>query len=204
MRRDALRTLLVLSERPHPWAFLRDRLDPGLIRVAWARPADSGPAIVEALPALWMLAGTGTGRPAGLDPLRGRVVACRWVGPAPGGLLAPVATHEDWRSLAAAVAGALRSRLGGVRLAPGRGLVLADGSFLPPAPELEALFATQPEGLPVAGDHNGRATRRRLTAQLQRCRLPLRLAHRDGRLCLEPLPAVGSRAAPTASDGRAP
>src|SRR5262245_20881522 len=115
MRRDALRTLLVLSERPHPWAFLRDRLNPDLVRVAWAHPAEAGPAVADALPALWMLTGTGTGRLAGLDSSRGRLVACRWVGPTPGRLPAPVAVHEDWGSLAAAAQGALASRLGGVR-----------------------------------------------------------------------------------------
>ena len=35
MGADARRTLLVVSERPHPWALLRDWLDPELVSVAW-------------------------------------------------------------------------------------------------------------------------------------------------------------------------
>src|SRR5215471_4158341 len=54
MRQAALRTLLVVSERPHPWAFLRDRLDPDLVTVSWARPADAGRT-----GAPWTLAGAG-------------------------------------------------------------------------------------------------------------------------------------------------
>jgi hypothetical protein len=207
MRPDALRTLLVLAERPHPWAFLRDRLDPELVSVAWARPAEAGPAIAGAMPAPWLLAGTGTLPAVGLDPLRRHLLACRWVGPAPPGLPAPAVLHDDWRSLAAAVESGLAARLGGLRLAPGRGLVLPDGSFLSSAPELEVLLAAHPDGVGVASDADARAARRRAAAQLERHRLQLEVAHRDGRLYLEPpepWPAGGRRAAFSTGDGRAP
>src|SRR5262245_6018261 len=68
MRQAALRTLLVVSERPHPWAFLRDRLDPDLVTVSWARPADA-----ERAGAPWMLAGSGA-HAGGLAAFRDRLL----------------------------------------------------------------------------------------------------------------------------------
>src|SRR5215472_4891395 len=56
--RCAIRTVLVLSERPHPWAFLRDSLNPELVSVAWARPAEVGTHMVAVQP--WAIAGTGS------------------------------------------------------------------------------------------------------------------------------------------------
>src|SRR5215472_18836230 len=79
--RGALRTVLVLSERPHPWAFLRDRLDPELISVEWARPAEVGAHNCAVVP--WAIAGTGTQPAPDLAHLAGTLFSCRWVGPAP-------------------------------------------------------------------------------------------------------------------------
>jgi len=180
-----MRTLLVVSDRPHPWAFLRDRLPPDMVAVAWARPGDDA-AAATAAGSPWMLAGTGS-EPAGLEPLRGRLFACRWVGPAPAGLPRPPVPREDWRAVAADAERALAVCLAGLRLAPGAGLVLPTGAFVPPTPALEALLSAHPDGLPVAvPDRRLRETVRGVTRVLGRHRLPLRVSHRDGRLALVP------------------
>src|SRR2546430_7730086 len=85
---DARRTLLVVSERPHPWVLLRDWLDPELVNVAWLRPRQPVAGLVP-----WLVAGEGAAAPAGVRGL----VAWHWVGPAPGLPIRPV-EHEDWRA----------------------------------------------------------------------------------------------------------
>jgi hypothetical protein len=180
MRQAALRTLLVVSERPHPWAFLRDRLDPDLVTVAWARPSEPGPGAAP-----WMLAGDGGLAPAGAAALRGRLVCWRWVGTAPAGLPAEPVVQPDWHHVAAGAERALAASLGGVRLAPGVGVVLPDGSYLARAAELEALLAAHPGGLAVgASTARLRAAVRRAADLIRLHRLPLRVAQEDGRLAL--------------------
>jgi hypothetical protein len=180
MRQAAVRTLLVVSERPHPWAFLRDRLDPDLVSVAWARPAEAG-----ACAAPWMLAGTGLDAPDGLSALRGRLLGWRWVGPAPPGLPAPPLLCPDWHGVAASAERALAVTLAGLRLAPACGLVLPDGSYLAGAAGLEALLAAHPDGLEVGvSTPHLRRVVRRTAGLLQRHRLPLRLAWAGTRLAL--------------------
>jgi len=185
MRRNVLRTLLVVSDRPHPWAFLRDRLPGDLVAVAWTRPGDVGAAAADLGSPPWMLAGTGTAPAAGLEALRGRLFACRWVGPVPPGLPGQPVRREDWRAVAADAEHALAVRLAGLRLAPGGGLVLPDGGFLPRMPELEALLSAHPDGLPAtAPDHRPRRLAQRLTRLLERHRLPLAVRCHAGRLAL--------------------
>src|SRR6266487_4461707 len=176
MRRDALRTLLVVSERPHPWAFLRDHLRPDLVSVAWTRPAEAGAAVAGLAPVPWMLVGTGVEPVAGLEPLGDHLVGCRWVGRPPEALPLRPAPLPHWRAVAADVERALGVRLAGLRLAPGCGLVLPDGSFLERTAELEALLSAHPDGLPVR-----RRTRRlrsiahSMAGVLERHGLPLRV-----------------------------
>jgi hypothetical protein len=176
----ALRTLLVVSERPHPWAFLRDRLDPELVTVAWARPAGAG-----GLAAPWMLAGAGDDASGLAAALRDRLLCWRWVGPAPAGLPAAPIPCRDWHQVAAGAERALAMRLAGLRLAPGCGLVLPDGAYLPRAAGLEALLAAHPDGLAVGTPSARlRAAAARSDALLRRHGVPLRVAWTGGRLGL--------------------
>lgn len=176
----------MVSERPHPWALLRDRLDPELVRVAWARPAQA-PAALATSPAPWMLAGTGSElAPASLAPLRGRLLRCAWVGAAPE-LPVRSSVHPDWRDLAADVERRLAARLAGLRLAPGCGLVLPNGSYLARCPELEVLLTAHPDGVEPLGGVGARAAARRLGELLARHRLPLRLIRTGGELGLAPV-----------------
>jgi len=189
MRQAALRTLLVVSERPHPWAFLRDRLDPDLITVSWARPAEA-----ERLGTPWMLAGSGAH--AGVLPaFRDRLLCWRWVGAAPADLPAQPLHCRDWHELAAVAERALAVRVAGIRLAPGRGLVLPDGSYVSRAAGLEALLGAHPDGLPVrAPTARLRAAAARAGDLLRRHRLPLRVAWEDGRVALAEDEEPGGRA----------
>jgi hypothetical protein len=179
MRQAALRTLLVVSERPHPWAYLRDRLDADLVTVSWARPAEAGR---QGAP--WMVAGAGTDG-AGVAALRHRLLGWRWVGPAPPGLPVPARPCRDWHQVAADAERGLAVRLAGVRLAPGSGLVLPDGSYLSGTAGLEVLLAAHPEGLQVAASTSRlRADVRRTAELIRRHRLPLHLTWDAGRLAL--------------------
>jgi hypothetical protein len=179
MRQAALRTLLVVSERPHPWAFLRDRLDPDLVTVSWVRPGDAArPA------APWMLAGAGPDA-GGTAAYRDRLLCWRWVGPAPADLPIAPLSCPDWHHVAADAERALAVRLAGVRLAPGRGLVLPDGAYLSGAADLEVLLACHPEGLAVgASCARLRAGVRRSEELLRRHGLPLRVTWTGDRLAL--------------------
>ncbi len=175
--RGALRTVLVLSERPHPWALLRDRLDPDLVRVAWACPADAATSLVREAP--WAVAGTGTRPLPDLTSFGGRLFGCRWVGPPPEGLPVRPTLLPDWQAVLSDLQGALTRSLRGLRLAPGSGLQLADGSFVSRAPELEALLGAHPAGIEVAGWPVGRVARR-VAVAIERLGLPLTL-RRSGR-----------------------
>jgi hypothetical protein len=179
MRQAALRTLLVVSERPHPWAFLRDRLDPDLVTVSWARPGDSASRLVP-----WMLAGTGRDT-GGLAAFRDRLVCWHWVGDAPAGLPVRPHVHDDWQEVAAAAERALKVHLAGLRLAPGCGLVLPDGAYLSRVAGLEALLGAHPDGIAVGTPTAAlRAAAHRTAALLSRHRLSVRPAFSGGRILL--------------------
>jgi hypothetical protein len=167
----ALRTVLVLSERPDPWAFLRDRLDPELVSVAWAQPATCAVALAETVP--WTIAGNGTQPAPDLSQLEGKLFVCRWVGPAPDGLPVRPLVCRDWQAMSADLERALARSLRGVRLAPGAGLLLADGSFVSRVGELEVLLGAHPAGIQVAG--SARSAARRVNALINRLGLPFRV-----------------------------
>jgi len=173
--RGALRTVLVLSERPHPWAFLRDRLDPELVSVAWACPTACAALLTERAP--WAIAGTGTRAAPELRRLQGRLLTCRWVGPGPDWLPVRPLVCPDWLAISAGLEEALARTLCGVRLAPGGGLRLADGSFVSRASELEALLAAYPAGIELAS--SARPAARRVNALINRLGLPFQV-HRTG------------------------
>jgi hypothetical protein len=186
MRGDPTRTVLVVSEQPHPWALLRDRVCGELASVAWARPAQVPPVIAALDPGPWVVASgePGLPRPA-LEVLARRLFAAHWVGePAPGLSVHPV-VHETWGELAEALLRQLAVRVGGVRLAPGRGLVLPDGSVITHASFLEELLAAYPDGLEVASaGPRVRAALRRAALTLERHHLPLKVLSEEGRVAV--------------------
>ncbi|MBO0684457.1 MAG: hypothetical protein J2P45_14970, partial [Candidatus Dormibacteraeota bacterium] len=56
-RGDPTRTLLVISQQPHPWALLRDRVDGELVSVVWAQPSQVAGAVARLDPGPWLVAG---------------------------------------------------------------------------------------------------------------------------------------------------
>src|ERR1700730_14812182 len=100
--RSPIRTVLVISRRPHAWALLRDRLDPALVSVDWR-----GPVALRSLGACappWALAGVlPVAPPTSLRHWRGRPVAVHWVGSPPPRVPAQPRLHADPRELAVAL-----------------------------------------------------------------------------------------------------
>ncbi len=174
-----------MASTPHPWALLRDRLDASLVRVAWARPEAVGEAVLELVPGPWILAGGVPDLPEeALSALRGCLFAAHWVGEPPSGLPVRPHRHPSWSDLVAALAGALDAGFAGLRLAPGRGLVLPGGAYAAATADLESLLAAGPAGLQLeAGARVGPALRR-ARRSLVRHRLGLRLVRGDGRVAL--------------------
>ncbi len=191
---DPTRRLVVLSGRPHAWAFLRDHLDPALVTVAWA-PGDAGE--VALTPAPWMLVGTGRTLPARVAAaLRGRLLCVLWVGAPAAGLPVQPVVCSNWSQVVGRVRRALLSRVGGVRLAPGCGLALPDGSYLTGTSALEVLLGAHPDGIRLV-DRGPWPHLRRAAALLERHHLPLRLAARGDWIGLEPPETPDSASCPT-------
>jgi hypothetical protein len=191
--RDPTRTVLVVTQRPHAWALLRDRLDPALLYVAWRAPGSlEGGAPADAP---WALAGDMTTLPEqACRWLRGRLVSVHWVGQAPPGLPTRPRPHPDWAGLASALRESLRACVGGLRLAPAHGLRLPGGRFLHQTQPLEVLLAAHPEGLELDASWSvPAATTRRLRQLLRRTGAPVDLAVEGHRLRLVERSDAGTR-----------
>jgi hypothetical protein len=192
--RDPRRTLLVVSERPHAWAYLRDRLEGGRVSVAWA-PADRlATALAGLSRAPWVLAGDVNSLPAeALARLQGHLFLACWVGPAPSGLPVRPRLYGAWRDVGVAVEQALVAEAAGLRLADTRGLLLPDGSCLQAGAVLEALLAAHPEGLELEGG-GGRVgpVVRRARTSLRRAGLPLDVSVAGGHVGLLARSDVGA------------
>jgi hypothetical protein len=169
MAQDPARTLLLLSERPHPWASLRDRLDGGLVQVAWRTPHETG----ASGPAPWAVAGEGD-----VLPPVAEAALVWWVGsPGPAG----ARSCQNWSALAAHVQDALLTSVGGVSLAPGCGMQASGRGYVQGVGWLETLIGAGREGVPAPEP----AELRRMRAALRRRRLPLTLVEADGTLRVE-------------------
>jgi hypothetical protein len=167
MAGDPARTLLVLSQRPHPWAALRDRLDAAMVRVTWLRPGAPRPPAPP-----WAIAGEGPAIGQGWP----WPALAWWVGEAPAGDLVP-RVCASWREIGDQVLTALGVSVGGVRLAPICGLARADGTYLQGLGRVETLLAAGPDGLPVPPTD---APFRRLRAAVRSHGLPLIVREEDG------------------------
>jgi hypothetical protein len=190
--RDPTRTVLVVTQRPHAWALLRDRLDPALVYVAWTLPASLEDAVRAALP--WALACDVTSLPErACEPMRGRLVAVHWVGEPVAGLPTRPRPHADWADLVAALGQGLRACVGGLRLAPAHGLQLPGGRFMQHTAPLEVLLAAHPEGLELGESWTRQgAMTRHLQNLLQMTGAPVELVCEGRRLRLVEVDRAGS------------
>ena len=186
MRGDPARTALVISEQPHPWALVRDRLGGEFVSVAWARPSQVAKAVAGLAPGPWVVAGGETVLPeSAVEALRGRLFAAHWVQDPPPTLPVKPVLHPSWLELVDFLEHRLAVRLGGVRLAPGRGLVLPDGAVITHTSPLEGLLVAYPDGVEVARmDPRLRAAVRRAALTLERHHLPLKVVSDESRVAV--------------------
>jgi hypothetical protein len=77
--------------------------------------------------------------------LRSRPVLTLWLGAAPAGLPAHASAFDRPAALLEAISTACAARVGGMRLAPGSGVELSDGTLMRGA-TLDALIGAHPDG----------------------------------------------------------
>jgi len=154
--------------------------------VVWARPSQVAKAVAALDPGPWVVAGGEPVLPGrALEALRGRLFAAHWVEDPPSELPVRPVRHPSWRELVDVVERKLAVRLGGVRLAPGRGLVLPDGAIITHTSPLEGLLVAYPDGVEVARmDPRLRAAVRRAALTLERHHLPLKVVSDDFRVAV--------------------
>jgi hypothetical protein len=138
-------------------------------------------AVAAVDPGPWVVAGGEPSLPAvAVDALRGRLFGAHWVEEPPAELPVLPVRHASWRELVEVLEQRLAVRVGGVRLAPGAGLVLPDGAIISHTSPLEGLLAAYPDGLEVARmDPRLRSALRRAALTLERHHLPLKVVSED-------------------------
>jgi hypothetical protein len=156
------------------------------VSVAWARPSQVAKVVTAMDPGPWVVAGGESVLPGpALEALRGRLFAAHWIREPPAALPVRPVLHPSWRELVDVLEQRLALRLGGVRLAPGRGLVLPDGAIITHTSPLEGLLVAYPDGLEVERmDPRLRAAVRRATLTLERHHLPLKVVSEDCRVAV--------------------
>jgi hypothetical protein len=123
---------------------LRDRVDRAYLTLCDVRPAEMLATAGDCHPWPWMVIGdTRALAPDVSGWLSLHPVLVFWQGPAPPGLPAHTRAFERFADLAAGVEAALLVDVEGVRLAPGGGLTMPDGTHAGNA-GLEALVAGHP------------------------------------------------------------
>ncbi|MFN2466501.1 MAG: hypothetical protein ABR598_09590 [Candidatus Dormibacteria bacterium] len=179
MGRDARRTLLVVGHEVDLFAALRPELDPAMVQVTWTVPELIAEAADAAVPWPWAIAGTGgeLAVPV-IEPLSGSPVLWFWLGTPPATVPSGTRAHAKWREVLVDIQGCLGRCVGGVRLAPNRGLLSPEAGLVL-SPELEALVSAAPAPMRLSS----RAARAAARA-VERHRLPLKFHNRDGAVAL--------------------
>jgi len=120
---------------------LRDSVDVSMAMVRDVRPDEVQNAIAACRPWPWMLVGDVTSLPPPvLELLQRRPVLVLWHGPLPAGVVRATA-FERFSELRAAVGASLAATRDGMRLAPGVGVAMPDGSVRSSA-SLQAYVST--------------------------------------------------------------
>ncbi|MFI5285658.1 MAG: hypothetical protein ACHQ4F_05005 [Candidatus Dormibacteria bacterium] len=143
---DRSRAILVVTADGELAVAVRDAVSRGMAVVRDARPDDAGEIAASCLPWPWMVVGTAVSLPPALaSVLRDRPVLTYWLGAAPEGLPGHARVFDRPAALLGAVRRACAATVGGMRLAPGSGVELVDGTLLRGA-ALESLVAAYPSG----------------------------------------------------------
>jgi hypothetical protein len=143
---DRSRAILVVTIDGELAVSVRDAVPRGMAVVRDARPDDAGEIATACLPWPWMVVGSAVSlTPALVNILRTRPVLVSWLGAAPEGLPAHARCFDRPAALLASIVTACAANVGGMRLAPGSGVELDDGTLLRGA-ALESLVAAYPSG----------------------------------------------------------
>ena len=143
---DRVRSIVVVTDDGELAVAVREAVPQGIAVVRDARPDDASEVAAACLPWPWMVVGATGAMTSGLaTALRSRPVLTFWLGAPPDGLPAHATTFDRPAALLEAVGIACSVRLGGMRLAPGSGVELHDGTLVRGA-TLDALLAAHPRG----------------------------------------------------------
>jgi hypothetical protein len=143
---DRGRSIVVVTPDGELAVAVRDLIPRGIALVRDARPDDAAEIAAACLPWPWMVVGATDAVPPGLSSiLRTRPVLTLWLDRMPAGLPVHARGFDRPAALLAAVGGACNASVGGMRLAPGSGVELGDGTLLLGA-TLDALVAAHPGG----------------------------------------------------------
>lgn len=143
---DRSRAILVVTVDGELAVAVRDAVPRGMAVVRDARPDDAAEIAEACLPWPWMVVGSAVSlMPALVDILHRRPVLVSWLGAAPDGLPAHARCFDRPAALLATIVTACAANVGGMRLAPGSGVELDDGTLLRGA-ALESLVAAYPSG----------------------------------------------------------
>lgn len=148
MRRDVVRTLLVVAEQPYLWAAVRDLVPPELALVRHARPADLASAWQQADPWPWLVVGGAGEVPIDLKELAKELPVPVWWLAEPRGELPPGSVVvSGWSGLEARLQ-ELSQPVLGLEYAPLRGLRTPAGYLMRGTADVEGLMAAYPRALP--------------------------------------------------------
>lgn len=143
---DRCRSIVVITADGELAVAVRDSVPSGVAVIRDARPDDAAEVAGACLPWPWMVVGaTASMTPALGTLLRTRPVLTLWLGSPPTGLPGHALTFDRPAVLLTAVDNACRANVGGMRLAPGSGVELHDGTLLQGA-TLDALVGAHPGG----------------------------------------------------------
>jgi hypothetical protein len=143
---DRVRSIVVVTDDGELAVAVREAVPQGVAVVRDARPGDASEVAAACLPWPWMVVGATRAVSPGLaSMLRSRPVLTLWLGVAPAGLPAHATAFDRPAALLEAIGIACRAQVGGMRLAPGSGVELSDGTLVRGA-TLDALLGAYPGG----------------------------------------------------------
>jgi hypothetical protein len=153
---DRGRAILVVTVDGELAVAVHDAVPGGMAIIRDARSEDADEISAACLPWPWMVIGSAVAlTPALASVLRHRPVLTFWLGDVPAGLPGHARCFDRPAALLDAVRRACSAEVGGMRLAPGSGVELDDGSLMRGA-TLESLVAAYPYGFALPA-HNFRA-----------------------------------------------
>jgi hypothetical protein len=143
---DRSRAILVVTDDGELAVAVRDAVPRGMAVVRDARAGDAAEIAAACLPWPWMVVGSAVSvTPAFAGALRNHPILVSWLGAAPDCLPPHARRFGRPAALLESIVAACSAHVGGMRLAPGNGVELADGTLLRGA-ALESLIAAYPRG----------------------------------------------------------